>query len=106
MAKKFEGKRGLEIQDLGSSEAEVNSSQARERSAAGSDNRGIYTNKRGELCYGSECISIAINQEQNQIKVNLKPTDICKLDPLVMELFKAISKGGKTVYEVGPEDNE
>jgi hypothetical protein len=62
---------------------------------------GIYVNERGEVCYGNECVTIAIDKQRREIRVNVKQGGTCNIDPLVESLKEALGAGdSRTVYEV------
>lgn len=80
-------------------EAPADSKQAGE----GSDRRGVYINERGEVCYGNECVTLAVDQERNEIRVNIKRSATCDVDTLVESLREVMGTGARTVYEVESE---
>lgn len=90
------------IQDASRSKAEADSRPTGE----GSDRRGVYINERGLICYGNECVTLAIDPERKEVVVNVKPSAVCNIDPLVEALRKTLGAGSRTVYEVESDYKE
>jgi hypothetical protein len=67
---------------------------------------GVYTNERGEVCYGTKCFNMAIDQERREIRVNIKQSGECELDLVIEAMRQVIGKGARTVYEVESEYKE
>jgi hypothetical protein len=89
------------VQSPSSTPAEADSGSARE----GSENRGVYVNERGEVCYGSECVTLAVDPERREVRVNIKRSGPCDVNTLVQALRETFDKGAsKTVYEVENEE--
>jgi hypothetical protein len=101
MAEKLRPKRASksDVQTTSRSEAQADSKPLGEGSKGG----GVYINERGEVCYGNECVTLAIDQERNEIRVNIKRSATCDVDTLVESLRDAIGTGSRTVYEVESE---
>ena len=85
--------------DPAGKEAKAHSRQAGD----GSEERGVYINERGEVCYGNECVTLAIDTDRGEIRVNIKQNPACNIDALVEGLRDTMAKGAKTVYEVESE---
>lgn len=67
----------------------------------GGESSGLYVNQRGEVCYGNDCVTVAVDQERHEIRVNIKRGGSCNIDPLVESLKKTLGEGdSRTVYEV------
>jgi len=66
----------------------------------GSEERGVYINERGETCYGNECVTLTLDAERREIRVNIKQDATCNVDTLVEGLRDVMAKGARTVYEV------
>lgn len=66
----------------------------------GSKDRGVYVNERGQVCYGSECFTLAVDAERHEIVVNVKPGATCNNQPLIDAMRDVLGKGARTVYEV------
>ena len=90
------------VQATSRSKAQADSEQA----GKGSEGRGVYVNERGEVCYGNECVTLAVDQDRNEIRVNIKRSATCDVDSLVDSLREAIGTGSRTVYEVESELQE
>jgi hypothetical protein len=62
---------------------------------------GVYVNERGEVCYGNDCVALAIDTQRGEIRVNIKRGGTCEVDSLVSALREALGGGNmKTVYEI------
>jgi hypothetical protein len=72
----------------------------------GGNEGGVYTNERGEVCYGTKCYNMAIDQERREIRINIKRSGECELDPVIEAMRQVIGKGARTVYEVETEYKE
>jgi hypothetical protein len=70
---------------------------------AGSENAGVYVNQRGEVCYGTECFNLAIDEQRREIRVNIKQSGQCQLDPVIEAMRQVLGEGARTVYEVESE---
>jgi hypothetical protein len=72
----------------------------RDSCPVGEGGSNTWVNERGEICIGSECFSIAIKPDEDEVIVrvdrNKCGTDI---EPFVDAVFAAIGRGGRTVYE-------
>jgi hypothetical protein len=90
------------VQTAARSKAQADSSPA----GKGSERRGVYINERGETCYGDDCVTLAVDQERNEIRVNIKSSAKCDVNLLVDSLRDAIGTGSRTVYEVESELQE
>jgi len=94
----------LRSQGSGSSDAKIPSrSQAKKDSrqtGEGSSSGDFYVNERGEVCYGDNCFTLAIDQERGEVRVNIKRDAACNVEPLVEALRETLAKGARTVYEV------
>ena len=89
------------LQDSSSIEVEADSGQA----GNGSEARGVYINERGEVCYGDHCVTLAIDENRREVRVHIKRTATCKIDPLIKALRESLDLGGlKTVFEVESEE--
>jgi hypothetical protein len=62
--------------------------------------RGVFVNERGEVCYGNDCFTLAIDEERREIRVNIKQSSTCSIDPIVDSLRKTLGKGSRTVFEI------
>jgi len=69
-------------------------------------NNQIWVNERGEVCYGNECFTVAIDTDRNEVRVSVKGTAACEIDPLVDALRDVLGKGARTVFEVETELKE
>jgi hypothetical protein len=49
---------------------------------------------------------MAIDQERREIRVNIKQSGECELDPVIEAMRQVIGKGARTVYEVESEYKE
>lgn len=92
---------GKTIQAAPGSKAKADSKQA----GAGSERRGLWINERGEVCYGDECVTLAVDEERSEIRVNVKRSATCDVEPLVQSLRELLlaPKGARTVYEIESE---
>ena len=73
---------------------------------AGGNEGGVYTNERGEVCYGTKCFNLAIDEQRREIRVNIKQSGECELDPVIQAARAVLGKGAKTVYEIESEYKE
>lgn len=64
---------------------------------------GVYYNDRGELCYGTHCFTMALDEQRREIRINVKRGGGCELDPLVDAMRRVLGEGARTVYEVESE---
>ena len=90
------------VQDTSGKAAEADSRPPGE----GSQNRGVWTNERGETCYGNDCVLLAIDPARREIRVNIKRSSACDVDSLVEALRQTLGEGARTVYEVESEYKE
>ena len=90
------GPGGQDVQAPSGSKAKADSQEAR----TGSPGRGFYVNERGQVCYGNDCITLAVDEERREVIVNIKPTATCDIDPFVEAARRTLGKGARTVYEV------
>ena len=97
-----QGKSKSNVQEASRSKAPADSKQA----GKGSERRGVYINERGETCYGNDCVTLAVDSERNEIRVNIKSSPKCDVNLLVDSLREAIGTGSRTVYEVESELEE
>ena len=58
---------GKTVQAASSLKIETDSRQA----GKGSENGGVYINERGEVCYGNQCVTLAIDQQRREIRVEM-----------------------------------
>ena len=91
-----------DVQAASSSQAQADSGPA----GKGSERRGVYINERGETCYGDDCVTLAVDSQRNEIRVNIKSSAKCDVNSLVNSLRDAIGTGSRTVYEVESELQE
>lgn len=94
--------RSTSLQSSPGAPTQADSGQAGE----GGSNGGVFVNERGEVCYGNECLTLAIDQERNEIRVNIKRSDKCDVDELVEALRNTLGDGARTVYEMESEHRE
>lgn len=66
----------------------------------GGEGRGVYVNERGQVCYGNECFTLAVDAERHEIVVNVKPDAKCDSAPLIEAMREVLGKGCRTVYEI------
>ena len=69
----------------------------------GSSDLKIWFNDRGEVCYGNECFAVAIDDQRSEIRVNVKQSSACELDPFINALKDILGEGARTVFEVETE---
>ena len=96
------GTSGKNIQALASNETKNNRGQA----GKGSESGSVYVNERGEVCYGDQCVTVAINKSLGEIRVNIKRGATCNVEPLVEAMRETLGKGCRTVYEVESEERK
>jgi hypothetical protein len=90
------------VQAVTSNETKDNSGQT----GKGSENGSVYVNERGEVCYGDQCVTVAINKSLGEIRVNIKRGATCNVEPLVEAMRETLGKGCRTVYEVESEERK
>ncbi len=73
------------------------------QAGAGSPGTGVWVNDRGETCIGTDCYTLALDTERREIRVNIRQSGACELDPFVAKLRETLGKGARTVYEVETE---
>ena len=68
----------------------------------GDGSAGIWRNDRGELCIGSECFSVALDQERSEVRI-LMDKGACndpQLADFIEDCKQIVGEGSRTVYEV------
>ena len=72
----------------------------------GSEKRGTWTDDFGRICYGDECVTLAIDEARREIVVSVKPDAVCDTTPVIEAIRKTLGAGARTVYEVESELRE
>jgi hypothetical protein len=72
----------------------------------GSNKTGYYIDELGRVCYGNQCVKLAIDEVRREVVVNVKPGAACDVEPVVEALRKTLGSGARTVYEVESEYQE
>jgi hypothetical protein len=66
----------------------------------GGESSGVYINERGEVCYGDNCVTLAIDTQRHEVRVNIKQGGTCDVSDLVESLRQTLGDGARTVYEI------
>ena len=70
----------------------------------GPGSTGAYVNERGQVCFGNECFSIAVDTDRKQIEVEIRE-ELCsdELKGILQDMTTLLGKGARTVYTVEHE---
>jgi len=67
---------------------------------AGAGSVKPYVNDRGEVCFGNECFSLAVDADRGEVRVTIN-RDECgvELQETLDQLHQVLGRGARTVYE-------